>query len=220
MSAAAALPPPSNTTASVAPTTPAAQRGFFLFGKDGLTFDDLIDALNPLQHVPLLSIAYRQLSGDQIDPLPKLAGGALFGGIAGLVSAGIDVLVEAVSGQDIGEHAVSLVRSAVGLDPASPRPADDVAVPAAATAHGASPGTIPPLANRMALASVRAKPANATAPALGPDVSSLLVRARGLNLRDSTRPAGVTVVNAQLARYERGAQLARGRSTTAVDVFG
>jgi hypothetical protein len=113
-----------------------------------------------------------------------------------------------------------LVRSAVGLDPESPQLADATPAPEGAAVGGTSPGTIPPLANRMALASAKARPAGAPAPALGPDFSSMLVRARGLHLRDVNRPAIASVVNAQLARYERGAQLVRGQSTTAVDVVG
>ncbi len=53
------------------------------FGDDGLTFGDIIDMLNPLQHIPIIGSLYRKFTGDMIDPAMKVAGGALFGGPIG-----------------------------------------------------------------------------------------------------------------------------------------
>ena len=57
------------------------------FGDDGFTFADLIDIVNPLQHIPILSTIYRKISGDTIDPAARVAGGVLFGGAIGAVFA-------------------------------------------------------------------------------------------------------------------------------------
>lgn len=49
------------------------------FGKDGLTFGDLLDVINPLQHIPMVSSIYRAVTGDEISPGARVAGGALYG---------------------------------------------------------------------------------------------------------------------------------------------
>lgn len=53
----------------------------------GVTFGDLIDTINPLQHIPLVSEAYRGMTGDRISPQARVAGGALWGGPIGLVAS-------------------------------------------------------------------------------------------------------------------------------------
>ena len=45
--------------------------------KTNLTFLDIVDAVNPLQHIPLISSIYRNISGDNISEVPKFVGGAL-----------------------------------------------------------------------------------------------------------------------------------------------
>lgn len=101
------------------PAAPAAQtsaalkgedKGFQAFGEDGFTFLDLIDIVNPLQHIPGVSTLYRELTGDQIDPGSKVAGSSLFGGPIGLIASLIDVGVEETTGQDIGEHVMALFK--------------------------------------------------------------------------------------------------------------
>lgn len=54
-----------------------------LFGEDGFTFGDIIDIVNPLQHIPVVSSLYRKMTGDDIAPAMEIAGGALFGGPLG-----------------------------------------------------------------------------------------------------------------------------------------
>jgi hypothetical protein len=78
------------------------------FGKDGFTFFDFLDVINPLQHLPIVSTLYRDLTGDTIDPGAKMAGGTLFGGPIGLVSWIANSLTEAVSGKDIGENVLAV----------------------------------------------------------------------------------------------------------------
>jgi hypothetical protein len=54
-----------------------------IFGKDGFTFGDIIDIVNPLQHIPIVNNIYRKITGDVIAPAMEIAGGALFGGPLG-----------------------------------------------------------------------------------------------------------------------------------------
>ncbi|MSQ67469.1 MAG: hypothetical protein EXR83_04655 [Gammaproteobacteria bacterium] len=72
-----------------------AQLGHWLFGKDGLTFADVLDVVNPLQHIPLVSTLYRRLTGDAIDPAMQLAGGALYGGPVGVALSALGLLFDA-----------------------------------------------------------------------------------------------------------------------------
>lgn len=88
---------------------PAQEENFF--GEDGLDFGDFLDLINPLQHLPVISTIYRDLTGDEISTGSRIFGGALFGGPVGLASAVLNSAVEEVSGKDIGALAMSLFES-------------------------------------------------------------------------------------------------------------
>jgi hypothetical protein len=89
---------------------PENSKEFQPFGQDGLTFWDFLDIINPLQHIPVISTLYRSITGDEIDPAAKIAGGTLYGGPIGAVSSLVDVAVDYGTGKDIGEHAMALIR--------------------------------------------------------------------------------------------------------------
>lgn len=91
----------------VAPKT-AADKGNDFFGNDGLSFADLLDVLNPLQHLPVIGDLYRSLTGDQISPGARMAGGTLYGGPLGFVSSLANTVVEEATGKDIGGNMVAL----------------------------------------------------------------------------------------------------------------
>ncbi|MGR9091340.1 MAG: hypothetical protein ACU85U_12245 [Gammaproteobacteria bacterium] len=76
--------------------SPPRGPGFKPFGDDGLTFADVIDIVNPLQHIPVVSTFYRKLTGDTIDPAMRIAGGALFGGPLGALSSTMAVAIDEV----------------------------------------------------------------------------------------------------------------------------
>ncbi|MEK9754555.1 MAG: hypothetical protein VW338_15280, partial [Rhodospirillaceae bacterium] len=99
------------------------------FGKDGFSFLDLIDVINPLQHIPLIDTLYREMTGDTIDPLPRIAGSTLFFGPIGAAFAGANVVVEQISGQDVGDHIMTALKSdGVGLATAAAETAPPHAV--------------------------------------------------------------------------------------------
>ncbi|MDG2032375.1 MAG: hypothetical protein P8J29_00410 [Rhodospirillales bacterium] len=81
--------------------------GFQFFGKDGFTFFDFLDVINPLQHIPVVSTLYRSITGDSIDPGAKIAGGTLFGGPLGAALSSLDVAVKHSTGRDITDHTVA-----------------------------------------------------------------------------------------------------------------
>ena len=70
----------------------------------GLGFEDLIDAVNPLQHLPVVSAVYREASGDGISLPSRLAGAFLFGGPTGLAGAVALTVFEEITGDTILGH--------------------------------------------------------------------------------------------------------------------
>lgn len=73
-----------------------------------LSFSDLIDVINPLQHIPLVSTAYRALTGDEISAPARVAGSTLFFGPLGAAAAVTNVVSESLTGKDVGENIASV----------------------------------------------------------------------------------------------------------------
>ena len=101
---------PNNPNALKNDATTENNGNFKMFGDDGLTFWDFLDIVNPLQHIPVISTLYRSITGDEIDPAAKIAGGTLYGGPVGAISSLVDVAIDAGTGKDIGEHAMALIQ--------------------------------------------------------------------------------------------------------------
>lgn len=78
-------------------------------------FMDLVDMVNPLQHVPVINHVYRELTGDQIKPISRIVGGAAFSGPIGVASALIDTVVEKETGHTLSGNAFNI---ALGRSPA------------------------------------------------------------------------------------------------------
>jgi hypothetical protein len=76
------------------------------FGEEGF-FGTLLDIINPLQNIPVVSTIYRSLTGDESSPFSRVVGGALFGGPIGVVASVIDVLIKEDTGKDIGQHTMA-----------------------------------------------------------------------------------------------------------------
>ncbi|MES1991896.1 MAG: hypothetical protein V4441_13230 [Pseudomonadota bacterium] len=72
--------------------------------KSDFSFADLIDTVNPLQHIPVVATAYRELTGDTISPQARMAGGGLYGGAIGFVASMVDSVIDIATGNDIGGH--------------------------------------------------------------------------------------------------------------------
>ncbi|MDX1484781.1 MAG: hypothetical protein R3229_09885 [Alphaproteobacteria bacterium] len=111
MPASVALVQPDRPTADRAPTplNPETARGegFAPFGRDGLTFDDILDIVNPLHHLPVVGALYRAVTGDTISPAAKIAGGAVFGGALGFAASLADTVLEEASGKDAAGHVLA-----------------------------------------------------------------------------------------------------------------
>ena len=108
-------PPPTASADRVHPTVPPAEpidpaekSQYPGFGSDGFTFADLLDIINPLQHIPIISTLYRSITGDELGAIPRMLGGALFGGPIGLAASAASAVIEGATGKDPGEHILAL----------------------------------------------------------------------------------------------------------------
>lgn len=115
-------------SASETPYTAEADAGEF--------FSTLLDIINPLQHIPLVSNLYREITGDEIAPAARMVGGAVFGGPIGFASASANVLLEQASGDDLLGHAVALFS-----DDTTPPTENMAAATAAASDTPENPGS-------------------------------------------------------------------------------
>jgi hypothetical protein len=103
---------------------------------DEFSFRDVLDIVNPLQHLPIVSSLYRWITGDSIGALPRMIGDGLYGGPIGFVTGLFNAVVKQESGKDLGEHVIAL------LDGEGSAPASDPKTIAAADAQpgsGAAP---------------------------------------------------------------------------------
>jgi hypothetical protein len=129
-----------------------------LFGKDGIGFKDLLDIVNPLQHLPVVGTIYRALTGDALAPGSRILGGTLFGGIGGFVTSLVNAVVENETGSDFGDKALALFQgdaapeqrlAAATVVPASPA-AKSAAASAAASPADRAPNPVPGPATDLA----------------------------------------------------------------------
>ena len=88
-------------------TALASQNSDDFFGEDGFSLADIVDIVNPLQHLPVISTIYRSLTGDEISPGARLAGDALFGGPVGFAAGLANVVMEDATGSDIGDSVMA-----------------------------------------------------------------------------------------------------------------
>ncbi len=105
-------------TATTLPAKPAASGG-------GSFFSDLLEIINPLQHLPIISTLYRAITGDKIGSFEQIAGDTLFGGLYGAVSSFVNLAVKDLTGEDIGAHVLAFAENLTGVHlsgPSTPRP--------------------------------------------------------------------------------------------------
>lgn len=125
--------------------TPTEESESF-FGDDGISFGDFVDIINPLQHIPIISSIYRSLTGDEISPASRLAGGALYGGPIGLASAFVSGVVEDTTDTSLGDIVVAAFTGDDDADTATQLAA---IAPASGNASN-TPGSTPAFAARPA----------------------------------------------------------------------
>ena len=108
----------------------------------GITFSDVLDAINPLQHIAVLSSIYRGLTGTTIAAPARLIGDTLFGGPLGFIGFVVNSVLEGTTGKDMGGHVLAWFQGAPkGSPETGPLLADAgvAAAPPAASDAGQSP---------------------------------------------------------------------------------
>ncbi len=154
---------------------------------EGVTFADVLDAINPLQHLPIVGPIYRHLTGDQISPVASLVGSTIFGGPLGLMAAFANGAFSHDHGQDVGGTMLALV---TGDSPATP------AAPAATAtqANAAEPKTPDAIAGGDAAPTAAApNPAPAVAPAVTAPVQAAASQAAAPQILTPAAAGGIPV---------------------------
>ena len=113
---------------------------------DGPSFKDLIDIINPLQHIPVISAIYRDITGDEPGAGARLIGGALYGGPLGLIGEEINCAIDDHTGKDVGGHVLAYLKEQFGGSSDTDVPATDVAAAPAAAPQIAAAEPPPPVA--------------------------------------------------------------------------
>jgi hypothetical protein len=84
-----------------------ASRELFL-GPDGeFGWDDFVDLINPLQHIPFVNMAYRAITGDQIYGAARMVDVAL--GPLAAASTAVDLAFRDLTGESMADNAIAAV---------------------------------------------------------------------------------------------------------------
>lgn len=180
---------------SAAAIAPADDGKAHVWAQKGFQFHDLLDIVNPFQHLPVVSSIYRWITGDGIGNLPRVVGDAIYGGPVGFVTGLLGVLVKEESGEDIGQHVIATLTGGSGgsatastqaaapaAEPAAPISTAADTVPAADAAAAAVAATSLPEASSASPAIAAAPsppPPAAPAPPVLPDHPPIPLAGRG-----------------------------------------
>ena len=80
------------------------------FGENGPSFRDVLDAINPLNHIPIVSGLLEKATGHTPSIASKLAGGALFGPI-GFAASLVDVIFQQQTGKGAADSMIAALSS-------------------------------------------------------------------------------------------------------------
>lgn len=139
--------------------------------EDSFSFTDVLNIINPLHHLPVISTLYQHMTGDRATGVPNAIGDLLYGGLLGgpigVATSAANLALEGATGKDLGDHVYAMLEgeSSAGQvadkavakpdeKPFEPPPAGGLAVaPVTSENLAALPGT--------QLASAAAQPAAA-----------------------------------------------------------
>ena len=124
-----------------------------------MSFWDFLDVINPLQHIPIVSTIYREITGDTIQPSMRIMGDMLYGGVIGGMASIANAVIEQATGQDVGETVMASLGFGGGDHPAASTAVADASGGPAASGSGCTrparpicrrcrPPTWPPASSR------------------------------------------------------------------------
>jgi len=103
--AAAAVSP--STSSPSPPSTSGG--GATLWTHGHFSFKDLLDIVNPLQHIPVVGSIYRYLTGDEPSGGARIVGDSIYGGPIGFGVSVVGSMLLDKDGKDVGERAMAAV---------------------------------------------------------------------------------------------------------------
>lgn len=109
----------------------------------GFSFHDILNIVNPLQHIPIVSTLYRAITGDTIKPFDKIAGDTLYGGVIGFVSSMADTVFQAVTGKDFGDTVLAFFTGSANAKPLAANIAPATGQAASTLAQSDKPALLP-----------------------------------------------------------------------------
>ena len=108
MSDAAAVSAVTPSAAAPVPAAAGAGRSAWR-NPGGFGFRDILDIVNPLQHLPVITSIYRWVTGDRPGEAAEIAGDALYGGPIGVAFGLVGAITEDSTGHDLGERVLAKV---------------------------------------------------------------------------------------------------------------
>jgi len=164
---------------------------------DGLSFKDVIDTINPLQHLPVISAIYREITGDRPGAGARMVGAALYGGPIGLFGEVVNCAIDDSTGNDVGGHVVAFLGRQFSDPAPDGAPATMLAeapapIPAAAAAPAAAEPPAPVAAPQTAVVAEKT-PEAAPSPTVTPTAAVAATPA--------TSAAAPMAVNAAAGRF-------------------
>ncbi|KAA0584572.1 hypothetical protein HUE56_09185 [Azospirillum oryzae] len=174
-----------------------------------MSFWDFLDIINPLQHIPIVSTIYREITGDTIQPSMRIMGDMLYGGVIGGMASIANAVVEQATGQDVGETVMTSLGFGGGDHPAASTAVADASGGPAASGSPAEPPAAPKQAQPaqqapaggLAAALAAAKPADLGAATAQPAAGQpIRLAASGSAATSAAKSADASpVLTAQLA---------------------
>jgi hypothetical protein len=99
---------PALSAPSASPPAAAVAKAASKSSEWDFSFHNLIQILNPLEHLPIVGTIYRAITGTSIGVPERIADDALYGGLWGAVSGAADAAFEAITGKDLGATVLAL----------------------------------------------------------------------------------------------------------------
>lgn len=130
---------------------------------DGPGFSDLLDLINPLQHIPIVGSVYREVTGDDRGAVSAVLGGVLLGGPIGLAAAIFELMCQDATGKGFAGNVVALFDG-------ENNPSTQIAAsaPAAETSAPVNPAPPAPVMAAIAPAGVSTQPIHGDKAESGP----------------------------------------------------
>jgi hypothetical protein len=163
-------PQPQSTASANTSAAASTDKPLITTGADGKSFfENVLDIVNPLEHLPIVSTIYHAITGNQSGDVEKVAGDTLYGGVIGLASSVADLAFEKITGKDFGDTMLSMIglggddagkNTAVASNSTAPTPAPRNTA-ALSTGTTIAPAALPLIPSVIALL---ATPAQLTSP--------------------------------------------------------